>query len=510
LHVGLKNDALPDVSAAAEGNRVVFQTGDMSQTSEKDLGTESLVSFRTSQGVDLRAVPVRVSRFAVVLEVYDPSAVLRASEVLTEFRIIGRGRALYSGRATIRSVINSGLTIVCEATLDEASWMEVEFTPDSGASRNGKLREEYGTFLLEWQKLYRVDSEYKLIIADMQSYFWDLRLWLDQLELGIRSAPSGDRGQYEHIVAEDVAFPIVQSVNELFARFEHIAGRLDPELLPVHRNYMRRQLHPLVMCAPFPSRAYFKPLGYAGDYEMVNMMARNACEGASLFAKVINTWFLRQPPAEAHRNRIRYLVDKLLAETVRATSAGREPRIFNVACGPAQEIQVFLANQPVSNRAVFTLLDFNEETLEYAATTLGQIKARHGRTAQVQIIKKSVHHLLKESGRTVPRAADQKYDMVYCAGLFDYLSDPVCRRLMDLMYEWVAPGGLLIATNVEPSNPLRNGMEHLLDWHLIYRTAAQFRSLQPRQASADDCLVTCDNTGFNLFLEVRKPISHAA
>jgi extracellular factor (EF) 3-hydroxypalmitic acid methyl ester biosynthesis protein len=235
------------------------------------------------------------------------------------------------------------------------------------------------------------------------------------------------------------------------------------------------------------------------------MMARNGQEGGSLFAKVVNTWFLRQPPAQAHRNRIRYLVERLLMETVRVSAAGRDMRVFNVACGPAQEVQQFLLEQPISAHTRVTLLDFNEETLQYTRNALNDKVARHGPSASLQYIRKSVQNILKESGRTVERSAQDQYDLVYCAGLFDYLSDQVCQRLMNIMYAWLAPGGLLIATNVEPSNPLRHGMEHLLDWHLIYRTAAQLGALKPQGADADSVCVRCDDTGVNVFIEVRKP-----
>ena len=124
--------------------------------------------------------------------------------------------------------------------------------------------------------------------------------------------------------------------------------------------------------------------------------------------------------------------------------------------------------------------------------------------APVDYVKKSVQQILKESGRTVEQAHKQ-FDFVYSAGLFDYLSDQICRRLVDVMYEWVAPGGLLLVTNVEPSNPLRNGMEHLLDWHLIYRTAAQMRTLVPSRAPAEAARVVSDQTGVDVFLEIRKP-----
>ncbi len=123
----------------------------------------------------------------MVFEIYDSACVLRLSEVLSEFRIIVRDRTLYSGRAVIGNLVNTGLTIICETTLDDGSWMDVEFSPAECA--NGKLREGFEGFMGEWQKLYTIGSDYKLIVADMQSFFMDLRLWLDQVEMGIRSSP---------------------------------------------------------------------------------------------------------------------------------------------------------------------------------------------------------------------------------------------------------------------------------------------------------------------------------
>jgi extracellular factor (EF) 3-hydroxypalmitic acid methyl ester biosynthesis protein len=101
--------------------------------------------------------------------------------------------------------------------------------------------------------------------------------------------------------------------------------------------------------------------------------------------------------------------------------------------------------------------------------------------------------------------AKREFDFVYCTGLFDYLPDHTCRQLMDIFYDLVMPGGLLVATNVEPSNPRRNGMAYLLDWHLIYRTAHDLCTLKPGRAPDDAVCVRSDATGVNLFLEIRKP-----
>jgi extracellular factor (EF) 3-hydroxypalmitic acid methyl ester biosynthesis protein len=192
---------------------------------------------------------------------------------------------------------------------------------------------------------------------------------------------------------------------------------------------------------------------------------------------------------------------------VRVASEGRTARIFSLACGPAVEVQDFFREQELSNRTEFTLLDFNEETIKHVTAAFADLKMKLSRRTPVQFVQRSVHQLLKDSVRSAARpGSSQQYDFVYCAGLFDYLTDAVCRRLMTLLYDWVAPGGLLLATNVEPSNnPVRTGTEHLLDWHLIYRKGQQLQALRPTQVAPEDFVVRSDMSGVNLFMEVRRP-----
>src|SRR5262249_50546863 len=158
--------------------------------------------------------------------------------------------------------------------------------------------------------------------------------WMEQVELGVRSS-SGNRLETERDVIKELQQPIVPTVNSIFERFERIAGSVPQDLQPVHRSYIKRQIHPLVLCSPFAYRTFQKPLGYAGDYEMVNMILRDPQEGSSLFAKMLNIWFLKQAPAEAHRNRILYLSQRLVDETRRVARLGRPAQIFNLGCGPA-------------------------------------------------------------------------------------------------------------------------------------------------------------------------------
>ncbi len=58
-----------------------------------------------------------------------------------------------------------------------------------------------------------------------------------------------------------------------------------------------------------------------------------------------------------------------------------------------------------------------------------------------------------------------------------------------------------MVTNVHASNPERNGMEHLLEWHLIYRDERQLESVLPPKR--ENTKLYTDSTGVNVFAEFR-------
>ena len=462
----------------------------------------SRVVFQTADGVAVDGTPVQFSRHNVVWELYNPGLAPRLSETLDQFKIIFQGRTVYAGRAVINNLVDAGAKTVCDATLEEANWAGLDFSTLPAA---GAVAQEFKKFLGEWQKLYKVSPTFKVIVADMQTFLTDLRLWLEQVELGIRAAPASRRHSLEKKVAGELGDLILPLLTNFFEQFEHSLRDVAPELRPAHQVFARRQLHPLLLCSPFLYRCFAKPLGFAGDYEMVNMMLREPLEGASLYAKIINLWFVRQPPAEAHRNRIQRLVRQLQEITARAAHRGRSARILSVGCGPVHEVQQFLSESHLADRAEFTLIDFNEETLAHCQLVAEEAKRKHGRVTRFNYVKKSVQQIVRESARRGEPSADGQYDLVYCAGLFDYLSDAFCQSLTDVFYGWVAPGGRLVTTNVEDSNPRRLTMEHIMEWHLFYRRSAELLALKPAAAPDDLCAVTSDPTSVNLYFEAQKP-----
>src|SRR5208282_2271533 len=350
-------------------------------------------------------------RYIVAFEVYNPYSILQTSEVLSGFQIFVNTNMVYAGRAVVRSLINTGIYLVAEADLDDG-WLGVDLFPP--VKQRERLLAEFQEFLNQWTNVQQVNQDFKIVISDLQSLLEGLRGWLEQVELGIRSEPSGDHSAIEQQVISDLQPAILPHVHSLFTRFEAIAGSLPEQLQPLHQFYLRRQLHPLLLCAPFVYRIYQKPLGYAGDYEMVNMILRSPYEGSSVFAKLLNTFFLSQPPAEAHRNRIKYLTARIVTETKRVARLRRPARIFNLGCGPAKEIQDFLIHGDISNLAEFTLLDFNEETLHYTANRLNELKKKYNRRTSVSYLPRSVSQILRDSRRVGKHFLPESYDLVYC------------------------------------------------------------------------------------------------
>ena len=465
-----------------------------------DSGKESFIVCRNSQGSVVRATVLRMTRHTVTFEVYNPYSILQNSEVLSDFKIFIGERLVYNGKAIVSGIVNTGLLLICEVNLDQA-WIDVDiFSP---LNLRQSLKTEFEDFLKGWEKIHAVTAEFKIMIADAQIFLTDLKRWLEQVEFGIQSNSYQDYNHIEREVLTDLQDELIESTQPLFNRFEELTSKIEEPLQPIHRFYAKQQLHPLLLCAPFVLRIYQKPLGYAGDFEMVNMILDDPFKGSSLFAKVINHAFLRQAPAEGHRNRIKYLTDTLIQEAQRAKALGRRARIFNLGCGPAQEIQNFLKISELSDFVDFTLIDFNDETLKFAQERLNAIRVEFRRQTGLRFIKKSVNEILKECNKS-ENSFLEAFDFVYCAGLFDYLSDRVCKRLVNIFYSFLVPGGLLVVTNVDASNPIRGIMEYVVEWFLVYRDKEQLLNLVPENTLPAQHCVKTDQSGANIFLEVRS------
>ncbi len=461
---------------------------------------QTVITCRNSQGTELTANLLHLKRYSVVFEVYNPYSILQLSEVLSEFRILAGKRLLYQGKAVVSNLLNTGIVLVCEATLEDG-WVEVDFLSGVGG---GDIGGEFAGYMQEWKRANRVEDRFKLVVADMANMLTGVQHWLAGVDVGIRTTVTRRRAELEREIFAKVERRVTDEVLPAMEVFERAAQQVPEGQEAVHKSYARRELHPLVLCAPFVYRTYTKPLGYAGDYEMVNMMMRDPFEGASAFAKLLNNAMMRTEPVVAHRNRIDYLVGLLEREAT--ARRGRGPtRVFNLGCGPAVEVQRLLLGHAACDLLEFDLLDFNADTLEFTRRELDGIRQRAGRSTVIRYHQRSVHQILRAAAQDGGREEFGSYDVIYCAGLFDYLSQRVCARLVELFCEMARPGGLVVVTNVSDANPRKRFMEYVVEWNLIYRGRREMEGLVPAGRRFARTAVNADPTGVNLFLELELP-----
>ncbi len=460
------------------------------------IAAESLVECVTTSGEEVEGHLVRLGRFEAVFLVSSCFDSMRTSEAVTSLKISSGKQVLYEGRATVRSLVDTQKGLLCEVTLD-AKGISLELLP--------KLESEnFESFTKQWIAASRILPEFKVVVADVSILLNNVQMWMNQLELGLQASGSERVAERERDFLQRVSARVITSFNAQHERFEELAYRASAETRAAHQAHAFREWNSFFLSTPFGHRTFYKPLGYAGDYEMMDMIHRNAPEGPSLFAKAMHLLLVSQWPAESVRNRIAHLGELFINETARVVREGRRARILNLGCGPAREVQTFIEKSPLSDHADFTLLDFNHETIAYTGARLEEVRRKAGRRTGLEMKQMSVHQLLRSAvSQNRSGSAGEEYDLIYCAGLFDYLAETTCKALVKLFYHWLKPGGMTAVANMNDSKPFRNFIEYLLDWHLIYRNSRDMWSFAPPELLSQ-ATVIAEPTTVNLFLHVRR------
>ncbi len=427
------------------------------------------------------------------MEVYNPNALVQVSEMLHGLTVRAGPQTVYQGQAVVVSLVNTGLMVVVSVNLMEP-WDAVGPLPPGTAA----VGHAANAFVQDWKNRFNVRRDYQVVVSEMRAYFSEVSRWVDQLDVAA-SLPREADGRIQSEVFAELGTPLLHKGREYLQWFDAEAAQVPEDLVPMHRSFAQAAIHPLILRAPFVHRTFSKPLGYAGDYEMVNQIVGDPRQGPSSYFQLVNFMFLQAGVAQAHRNRIDILHARLEQLVTRAVQAGRPMRVLNIGCGPALEIQRLVQTHPHFDQLAFVLVDFNEDTLAYTRKQLERLQHGTGKTLHLATQHASVQQLLKRSTLAPPVAEEAPFDFVYCAGLFDYLPDKVCRRLLQYMAGQSRTGGKLLVTNVHASNPERRWMEYFLEWHLIYRDEAGAQGILP--PGLRDTQVYTDATGVNLFVE---------
>lgn len=252
-------------------------------------------------------------------------------------------------------------------------------------------------------------------------------------------------------------------------------------------------------------RSYAKPMGYPGDFQIMNQVYDWERRGGTVYEMLMHRLGLEV--AECIKTRME-VVQERIAEVVFAPSSpaeGRQrpARIMSLGCGPAREVELFLKGVcNTDGHADFTLIDQEEDALRYASEKTYPQLLRLGDRYSLQCLNMSFTDILRGTSG-LNKLPPQ--DLIYSVGLLDYLTDRRAAGLTHRLYDQLAPGGLLIIGNMNET-PLSNlwPMEFITDWTLEYRDEAQMLRWAAG-LDAQSAHTELESTGRVRLLFIRKP-----
>ncbi|HEX9758955.1 MAG TPA: hypothetical protein VGB26_14335 [Nitrospiria bacterium] len=356
-------------------------------------------------------------------------------------------------------------------------------------------------FLRNFEK---IDHNFKANVADLRYFLEGIKKTLDQNEIFFKEENESTQKMAEKSFLNIVGSQAFEKMDEILVNLNKNTKEFDEQEHECHKEYFQKQLHHLFLLSPFVKRAYIKPLGYPGDYQMMDMVYRDGDEGNSLFAKLINRYSSKHiAAAQASQNRIPYLVSKIerTAKRILKSKKAGVARIASIACGPVNEISEFLAKSSISQKCEFSLIDVEPEALYFSHEKIFDFKTFFGNCAKFNLINKSVKKLIQESRKTSPLP---NQDLIYSAGLFEYLSDHTATKLIEVLFNFIAPKGSLIIGNFGVSNEFKCYMEYVSEWYLFHRTQEQLLSFSKGISSARKVYCESEKTGINHFLILEK------
>ncbi|WP_148301730.1 class I SAM-dependent methyltransferase [Sneathiella glossodoripedis] len=349
-----------------------------------------------------------------------------------------------------------------------------------------------------------VPSSYKELISDAVYMLKSARETLDGVE---QNLPADEPRRSERI--QEIIF---ECEKVILKRWRDLSQKAMVEVKKMHgdadvikaaKHYTEKVLTPELTPGASWKRSYEKPLGYPGDFEVMNYAYNLALLGDTAYEKFCHR--LGTSTGEFISTRMTLVKQKIAAIMSAAFENQRsEINVASLGCGPAQEVANFLKGhvQPVT--ANFTLIDQDQDALSYAYQNSYPEVIRLDGKASVNCLHATFLEFLA-AGNLFSKLEAQ--DMIYAVGLVDYLTDRRAKRLVNDLYRNLKPGGtLMIGSMYDSDRSLEWQVEFITDWQLEYRDEDGMLAMAadlPDDATRD---LTVDSTGHCIILEVTKPL----
>lgn len=222
------------------------------------------------------------------------------------------------------------------------------------------------------------------------------------------------------------------------------------------------------LCGDFVKWSFEKPFGYPGDFKIIDDIYLNQPHTVG-FDRLWDNYFQQLSASKATRER-KEDFKKIIFDFVKQCKS-ENVRIMNLASGPVREIKELLEVEPnIFSKVTFDCYELDDNAISYAQKLLDSDK-------NVNFIKKNAIRLALK--KDVKQEVINEYDMIYSAGLFDYLDERIATRLIINLKKTLKKDGVMCISNYtdKHSNSSAYLMEWVAEWNLIYRNKEDFRQL---------------------------------
>jgi hypothetical protein len=258
---------------------------------------------------------------------------------------------------------------------------------------------------------------------------------------------------------------------------------LEPTLAATELGLMRRRFQEMLLEFLEGSENFrhtlVKPFGYAGDFRLLEMLARNTCASGGL-AYHFDQSQLEYPASVACRQRIAWICEELVSRLRAVPAAHASPTTAparTAVAGPLTILDLGIGAGPVEQQLLqccpevplcIHAVDWETAALEY----LPQVLTGPRVVLQPWRLNLREPSALARIGELAAQA-----EVVVALGLLEALNDQETVRLLRAVLRALPPGGVLYAENFVPTHPSRSVMEWFLDFHLAYRSLEELRAL---------------------------------
>ena len=134
----------------------------------------------------------------------------------------------------------------------------------------------------------RLPAQWRAAVADLRLMLEDARLEMEELERAETDDPLR-RGDEEAKLFERMRAGWGSSFYAAAEELHVMSAGFDKRTAALGRSYASAMLMPMFMACPLHRRAYEKPLGYAGDYRMMELCFTRELGGEGLFGRFLHS-----------------------------------------------------------------------------------------------------------------------------------------------------------------------------------------------------------------------------